>query len=80
MNRPTVNISRGERAGRVLVGAVAAWAGALLLLRPGGGPLATLLEVLLSLTGLDLVVTGAFGHCPLYKKLGHVPASLTRPR
>lgn len=24
----------------------------------------------------DLVVTGALGHCPLYAKLGHVPASL----
>jgi len=24
------------------------------------------------------VVTGATGHCPLYQKLGHLPASLRR--
>jgi uncharacterized membrane protein len=34
------------------------------------------LEVLLVLAGLDLVVTGATGHCPLYQKLGHLPRSL----
>jgi hypothetical protein len=33
-------------------------------------------EVLLVAAGLDLVVTGALGHCPLYRKLGHVPTSL----
>jgi Protein of unknown function (DUF2892) len=32
----------------------------------------------LALAGLDLVVTGALGHCPLYHKLGRVPQSLRR--
>jgi hypothetical protein len=41
--------------------------------------LAVTLEVLLVLAGADLIVTGALGHCPLYKKLGHVPPSLRRP-
>ena len=38
--------------------------------------LAVLLETLLVIAGLDLVVTGALGHCPLYAKLGHMPGSL----
>jgi hypothetical protein len=37
------------------------------------------LEIVLVLAGLDLVVTGALGHCPLYQKLGYVPQSLRRP-
>jgi hypothetical protein len=37
------------------------------------------LEVLLVVAGLDLMVTGALGHCPLYRKLGYVPPSLRRP-
>ncbi|MGV9937272.1 YgaP-like transmembrane domain [Streptomyces olivaceoviridis] len=28
------------------------------------------------LAGLDLLVTGATGHCPLYARLGQVPRSL----
>ena len=44
----------------------------------GGAALAVVLEVLLAVAGLDLVVTGALGHCPLYSRLGHVPASLRR--
>ena len=40
--------------------------------------LAVLLELLLAAAGLDLVVTGALGHCPLYQRLGHMPASLRR--
>ena len=35
--------------------------------------------VLLVLAGLDLVVTGALGHCPLYAELGRLPPSLRRP-
>ncbi|AWZ23006.1 YgaP-like transmembrane domain [Rhodococcus pyridinivorans] len=34
------------------------------------------LEVLLILAGLDLAVTGALGHCPLYAALGYQPKSL----
>jgi hypothetical protein len=36
------------------------------------------LLLLLALVGLDLFVTGASGHCPLYAKLGHMPRSLRR--
>jgi len=35
--------------------------------------------VLASLAGLDLIVTGVLGHCPLYTRLGYVPPSLRRP-
>lgn len=77
MKRPSINITPAERAGRVLVGAAAVIAG-LVLLVSAGGALTAGLEVLLVLAGLDLVVTGALGHCPLYAKLGHTPGSLRR--
>ncbi|WP_088312995.1 DUF2892 domain-containing protein [Kineosporia sp. R_H_3] len=77
MNRPRINISTGERAGRVLLGAAGVAAGAALLTQSPGA-VAAVLEVLLALAGLDLVVTGLMGHCPLYRLLGHVPASLRR--
>jgi uncharacterized membrane protein len=72
-----VNITPAERVGRILLGLVGAVGGILLL---AGSPtaLAGTLEVLLVLAGLDLVVTGATGHCPLYQRLGHLPASLRR--
>ncbi|UER54303.1 DUF2892 domain-containing protein [Kineosporiaceae bacterium SCSIO 59966] len=77
MARLTVNISPAERAGRIIVGLGAIVAAAWLLTRsPSTG--VAVLEVLLGLVGLDLVVTGALGHCPLYSKLGHVPKSLRR--
>jgi hypothetical protein len=38
------------------------------------------LELLLIAVGLDLLVTDATGHCPLYRKLGHVPKSLRSAR
>ena len=78
MKRPEINITPLERAGRVLIGAAGATAG-LVLLASGGGALALALELLLVLAGLDLLVTGALGHCPLYRKLGYVPPSLRRP-
>ena len=43
------------------------------------GAFAVVLLALLALAGLDLVVTGALGHCPLYARFGHVPRSLRRP-
>lgn len=61
-NRWSVNLTPAERVARVAVGAAAALAG----------------PVLLVLAGLDLVVTGATGHCPLYARLGHIPAQLHR--
>jgi hypothetical protein len=75
MKRPVVNITPFERAGRILVGS-AGVIGGLLLLTTASAALAIVLEVLLVLAGVDLVVTGVLGHCPLYRKLGHVPASL----
>ena len=75
--RWNVNITPAERVGRILLGLIGAVGGILLL---AGSPtvLTATLEVLLVLTGLDLVVTGATGHCPLYQKLGHLPRSLSR--
>ena len=42
--------------------------------------LAVVLEALLVAAGLDLAVTGALGHCPLYAKLGYLPRPLRRTR
>lgn len=78
MKRPEINISPTERVGRIVVGLVGAIGGALLL-ASAGGALAIVLEALLVLAGLDLVVTGALGHCPLYRNLGHLPPSLGGP-
>jgi Protein of unknown function (DUF2892) len=50
----------------------------LMMIKESGGVLAIVLLVLLVLAGLELLVTGALGHCPLYAKLGHVPRSLRR--
>jgi Protein of unknown function (DUF2892) len=74
--RWTVNITPAERDARVALGSLAAVAGATLF--AAGSALAVVLEALLILAGLDLVITGALGHCPLYAKLGHVPASRKR--
>lgn len=71
----TVNITPAERIARVVVGTLAAIVGVVLLTGATSG-IAVLLDGLLVLAGLDLLVTGALGHCPLYAKLGHVPASL----
>jgi hypothetical protein len=78
MKRPTINISRTERLARIALGLVGAIAG-VVLLAAASGALAIVLEALLVLAGLDLVITGALGHCPLYKRLGHVPSSLRGP-
>jgi hypothetical protein len=78
MKRLSINITPRERAGRIFLGLAGLIVGAVLL-ASAGGVLAVTLEVLLVLAGLDLIVTGALGHCPLYNKLGHVPTSLRRP-
>ncbi len=77
LRRPSVNITPAERAGRVVLG-LGAIVVAAVLLASAGSVLAVVLEVLLLAAGLDLAVTGGIGHCPLYAKLGHVPASLRR--
>ena len=78
-HRPSVNITPAERVGRIAIGVLAILAGAILL-ASAGSVLAVVLEILLIGAGLDLAVTGALGHCPLYQQLGHVPASLRRPQ
>jgi hypothetical protein len=74
-----VNISAAERGGRIALGAAGVFAGALLLAGVGSF-LAAVWEALLIVAGLDLVITGASGHCPLYARLGHTPHTLRRPR
>jgi len=78
MKRPTINITPIERAGRVLMGLVGV-IGGLVLLSGSGGAFVAVLAVLLALAGLDLMVSGALGHCPLYSKLGYTPTSLRKP-
>lgn len=75
----TVNISTTERAGRVVMGLVAIVAG-VVLLTTAGSIAGLVLRVLLVAAGLDLLVTGATGHCPLYQKLGHLPKHLRSTR
>ena len=75
MRRPVVNITPLERAGRILVGLVGVVGGVALLASASGAGVVAL-EVLLVLAGLDLMVTGALGHCPLYRKLGYTPRSM----
>ena len=75
----TVNITPIERVGRIVVGLLGV-AGGALLLAGAASAIAVVLELLLILAGLDLVVTGATGYCPLYKKLGHVHVSLRAAR
>ena len=75
--RLAVNITPVERGGRIAIG-LAAVIAAVILLVSAGSALSVVLEILLIAAGLDLVVTGALGHCPLYQRLGHVPASLRR--
>ena len=77
MRRPIVNITPAERAGRIFIGLVGA-IGGIVLLGSAGGAFVAFLEILLIVAGLDMIVTGALGHCPLYAKLGHVPRSLRR--
>ena len=74
-SRWSINITPAERAARVVIGAVGAVVGIVLLVG-ATSTLAVALELLLVLAGLDLVTTGALGHCPLYARLGHVPTSL----
>ena len=75
----SVNITRVERLGRIGVGLAAIVAG-VVLLTGAGSFVAVVLEVLLIVAGLDLLITGALGHCPLYQKLGYRPESLRGSR
>ncbi len=77
MKWPEVNISTPERWVRVIIG-VAALALSIVLFADSNGPVQFILSGLLGLSGLDLAVTGALGHCPLYRWLGHVPERTER--
>jgi hypothetical protein len=74
-SRWSINITPAERVARIIIGGAGAVIGIVLLVG-ATSTLAIALELLLVLAGLDLVVTGALGHCPLYARLGHVPSSL----
>lgn len=69
------NIANPERVARVVLGAALAALGVVVL---AGGPAFWGLvgAVVAVAAGLDLVITGARGYCPLYARLGHVPRSL----
>ena len=73
--RLSVNITPIERGGRMVIGLAAILAGIVLLVSASSA-LVAILELLLIAAGLDLFVTGAIGHCPLYQRLGYVPRSL----
>lgn len=75
----TINITPLERAARVAIGLGAAISGFVLMTSLGSAA-SVVLEVLLVLAGLDLVVTGARGYCPLYNRLGYTPSSLRAKR
>lgn len=75
LNRGRHNITAVERAGRVVIGVLAAAAGAAGI-AGAGSALTIVLFVLLIAAGIDLMVTGISGHCPLYQKLGYTPRSL----
>ena len=75
MRRLPINITPAERLARVALGLAGAIIGVWLLASASGVGL-IILEVMLVLAGLDLVVTGAVGFCPLYRRLGYVPRSL----
>ena len=74
-SRWSINITPAERAARIIIGGAGAVVGIVLLVG-ATSTVAIALELLLVLAGLDLVVTGALGHCPLSARLGHVPTSL----
>ena len=50
-----------------------------MLLTTAGSALAVVLKVLLVLAGIDMLVTGAAGHCPLYQRLGHTRGASGAP-
>lgn len=73
--RFSLNITPAERIGRVGLGGAATLAG-IVLIAGAGSTIVVILAAVLAVAGLDLVVTGATGHCPLYQKIGFVPRSM----
>ncbi len=73
----SVNLTSTERLARVAVGLIVAITG-VTLLSSATSTVAIVVESLLVATGLDLVVTGVLGHCPLYTRLGRALTPLQR--
>ena len=71
-----VNLRPVERVGRVLVG-VAAAVGALVWVALIPSLMVAVGAVLLAIAGIDLVVTGTRGYCPLYAWLARRRAKRT---
>ena len=64
------NVGTVERWIRVIGGTLAAILGLFLLFQVPASLLLGLAGVVLVLLGLDFVVTGSTGYCPLYHRLG----------
>ena len=77
MKRRTVNITPLERTIRILVGTGLVLA-ALAVVSGGITVISVVGALLLAGAGLDLLITGLTGFCPLYARLGYVPPSLRR--
>lgn len=68
------NIGSGERVGRIIVG-VALVVSAIGVVGSGAALWGWVGALLALAAGAALVFTGARGHCPLYRRFGHVPRS-----
>ena len=77
MNRRRVNITPAERMIRILIGTGLLIA-ALAVVSGGVTVISVVGALLLAGAGLDLLITGLIGFCPLYARLGYVPPSLRR--
>lgn len=64
------NVGTVERWVRIIGGSLAALAGLFLFLQIPASLLLGLAGIALALLGLDFVVTGITGYCPLYHRLG----------
>ena len=66
----TKNVGTVERVARVVGGLLLVALGLSLLVRAGGPLWIIAVDAGLIALGLDFVVTGVTGHCPLYRWLG----------
>ena len=77
MTARRLNITAKERIARIAIGVLLITA-ALLLISGGLGMATGVAAILLVGAGLDLVITGVRGYCPLYARLGYIPRPLRR--
>ena len=64
-----MNLGTGERILRIVIGgALLIWG--VLMLYEDGGIIFLLLSIALVALGMDFIVTGIRGYCPLYNRLG----------